>query len=348
MSGGRISVGAQSSMRIRGNVAAAAGTVDVGVTLIFEIVGGSINSLIPLGSVQINPGAANTVSLASNLVLQAGCTLQSGTFAAGAFNLSLAGDFTNTGGAFTSGAILTFNGGGAQAFNPAGSTFTNVTVNGTGPVNLGGTLTVGGTLTLTLGTLVAGANNVLVAGDFVNTGGVFTSGATLTFNGAGAQAFNPTGSTFTNVIVNGTGPVNLGGTLTVGGTLTLTLGTLAAGANNVLVAGDFVRTGGVFTSGATLTFNGAGAQAFNPTGSTFTNVTVSGAGPVNLGGTLTVGGTLTLALGTASCRGEQRACGRGLREYRWGVHLGGDPYVQRGRGAGVQPDGLHLHEHHRQ
>ena len=73
----------------------------------------------------------------------------------------------------TSTGTVTFNGAAAQAFNPAGSTLQNVTINNTGPatVTLGEALDLGGTLTLTSGTLAAGAWAVNVGGNFMRPAG---------------------------------------------------------------------------------------------------------------------------------------------------------------------------------
>ena len=146
-------------------------------------------------------------------------------------------------GVFTSGGTLTFDGTVAQTFQVGGSTFLDLVINNTGAaaVTPNGALTIRN-VTLTLGTLVMGANALNVSGDWVRTGGAGTSTGTVTFDGAAAQAFNPVG-----LDVPGPGDQQLGrGTVTASNTLTirnltLTLGTLAMGANALNVSGDWVR-----------------------------------------------------------------------------------------------------------
>ena len=92
--------------------------------------------------------------------------------------LNVSGNWVRTGGAATSTGTVTFNGAAAQAFNAAGSTLQNLTINNTGPatVTLGGALNANGTLTLTSGTLAAGAWAVNVGGNFMRTGRGFHLG----------------------------------------------------------------------------------------------------------------------------------------------------------------------------
>ena len=162
-------------------------------------------------------------------------TLTLGTLVMGGNALNVSGNWVRTGGAATSTGTVTFNGAAAQAFNPAGSTLQNLTINNTGPatVTLGGALDLGGTLTLTSGTLAAGAWAVNVGRELhANRPGVFTSGGTLTFDGTVAQTFQVGGSTFLDLVINNTGAATVtpNGALTIRN-LTLTLGTLAMGGN---------------------------------------------------------------------------------------------------------------------
>ena len=106
----------------------------------------------------------------------------------------------------TSTGTLTFNGAAAQVFQVGRSTFRDLVINNSGAATVtpNGALTIRN-LTLTAGTLVMGANALNVSGNWVRTGGAATSTGTVTFNGAVAQAFNPAGSTFQDLVINATG-----------------------------------------------------------------------------------------------------------------------------------------------
>ena len=117
----------------------------------FQVGGSTFQDLVinNTGPAAVTPNGALTIR---NL------TLTLGTLVMGANALNVSGDWARTGGAATSTGTVTFDGAVAQAFNPAGSTLQNLTINNTGPatVTLGGALDLGGTLTLTSGTLAAG------------------------------------------------------------------------------------------------------------------------------------------------------------------------------------------------
>ena len=291
---------AGNQLNVSGNWASTAGLLTSSGLAILD--GGGAQAFNPVGSTltDLTVNATGPVTLGGALDVDNDLTLTAGTLAAGVNGVNIAGDWVRTAGLFTSTGVLTFDGAGAQAFNPVGSTLTDVTVNATGPVNLSAALDVNNDLTLTAGTLAAGASGVNIAGDWIRTAGAFTSTGLVTFDGAAAQALNGAGATFTNLTINATGPVTLGGALDVDNDLTLTAGTLAAGVNGVNLFGDFIRTAGVFTSTGVLTFDGTAAQAFNPTGSTLFDVTLNCTGPVTISIALTVGNDLTLTAGALS------------------------------------------------
>jgi autotransporter-associated beta strand protein len=219
--------------------------------------------------------ASDFTAATSNLTVGTGdVTLTAGTFTApgAAESFQVSGDFTISGGTFApNGGTVTFNGSG-QNLTTGGSTFANVTHNGTGTLTLQDALTLTGTLTNTAGTLNTHGNAVATgglsladnfsaggAGLTVGTGGVTESGGTFTAPG--------TGKTFTD-------------------------------------SGNFTVSGGAFTANSgTITFNGA-AQTLTSAGNAFANLTHNGTGTLTLQDALTVNGTLTNTAGTLDANGN--------------------------------------------
>ncbi len=254
-----------------------------------------------------------------------------GTYSTSGGTLNLAGDLVRTGGSLTftgtgASGLLVFNGGAAQAFNPTGSTFRNVTVSNSGGATI--TASAGFTmraLDLANGTLDIGAQAVSVTGNITQTGGSITSTGTLTLSGAIALTADLSTSTLANLTVSNTVGVTLQAAASLSGTLSVT-GILATGGNVLTVGGAVGVTGtldlggaGTFTvggnlsfgalsnaAGSTLVLNGGGAQAITPAGQTFGAVQKTGAGTTNLLGTATfaslsvTGGTFTLGGATAT------------------------------------------------
>lgn len=261
---GTLNAGANTVTVNNGTITASTGTLQAG-GLVFG--GGTYTAT-----------AAATVTLGAS-----GLSMTSGTITANAATISTSGNVSITGGTFNyNTSTLQMTGAGTTVrVTPARRLYNFIVAPGAGntvSINTDA-LSVAGTLTLTSGTLAAGALGTSVAGDFVRTGGAFTSTGTLTFNGTAAQAFNPTGSTFGSLTVNNTGPniVTLGAGLTLPGTLTVSSGTLAVGNNPLTVA---------------LTTGNSGTITLGTQPATFTGLVT------NAGGTLTgVSGAITLTAG---------------------------------------------------
>jgi hypothetical protein len=258
-----------------------------------------INSAIPIFNLTINATNSPTGRLdTSALTVSNNVTLSGGTLDAATNNLNMTvgGNWSNNGGAFSPGAAtVTFNSTtAAQTIGgtAASQTFNAVTVNKTGQtLSVGGSttaLTLNGAMTLSAGAFAAGtATNINIAGNWTNNGGAFTPGSgTVTFNStAAAQSVNGTATsqTFNKITVSKTGQIlSIGGSttsLTVSDTLLVSAGVFDQGtssdlsANTISVSagatlrnlgsGDLtVGSGGVANAG-TINFDGSGGGCGN-------------------------------------------------------------------------------------
>ncbi len=268
-------------------------------------------------------GASSVFTLPGNLTGIATTTLTTGILSLNGSNISLTtlindstfrlqgGEtVTITGGMDTNSGIVEYVGTGTYASLAAGNSYYNLTFNGTGGSwTHTGTLDVNSNLTLTLGTLISGGQNIMIAGDWSNAG-TYTSGSnTVTFDGSGAQSLTTggtgTGQDFNNLTINkSAGTLSLStNALDVDGTLTVSSGTFSSGAL-ATVAATLTVNGGTFTQGAgTITVSGTttvSSGILTQGGSISTNaLTVSG-GTFNGGTstTLSVTAATTLSSGT--------------------------------------------------
>jgi len=107
---------------------------------------------------------AGTYTAASSLTVGNDMLLTSGTYTAGSNSASIAGNFTNNGATFTAGtSTFTLTGTAKQITGSSGSTFYNLTCNGTNTLNVAttveNTLTLGATITVDNTTLSIGTTS---------------------------------------------------------------------------------------------------------------------------------------------------------------------------------------------
>ncbi len=192
----------------------------------------------------IDRGSSGSVSLSNNLSVGGTLALTNGTLIVGGNTLTYSGSsITRTSGnidasnasatlAFTNTAALTLP---ASLFS---GNVNNLTINGAGGVTLGSATTISGVLTLTSGSLVVGANTLTINGSLNRTAGSIdatNNSANVVFAGSGNTEvpISALGSNLTNLTVNKSGIVQLGGDVTVNGILTMTLGDLDIGSGNL-------------------------------------------------------------------------------------------------------------------
>jgi hypothetical protein len=150
----------------------------------------------------------------------------------------------------------------------------NLTINrtSTGSVTLGNNLNIGGNITLTDGSFVVGANTLTINGNLIRTSGSIdatNNSANVVFAGSGDTEvpISALGSNLTNLTVNKSGKVQLGGDVTVNGTLTMTLGDLDVGANNLTLSANAAITNPSASSHILATSTGELRKIYSGSGS---------------------------------------------------------------------------------
>jgi len=203
-----------------------------------------INSLHPIGNLLVSSATAQAVKptaqlITSSLNVVGNITIQSGTILnANGLNLSLGGDWSNSGTFASGGNIVTINGSGAQTLTkPGGETFNNLTISKvSGTLTLNSSATVNGTLTLTsgafsLGTQTLNLNGALSIGTGSLVGG---ASANILVGGSGASTTLPA-IALNNLTLNRTSGTLLSGDIIINGALTVTNGTLNTGTNTAIL-----------------------------------------------------------------------------------------------------------------
>jgi hypothetical protein len=332
--------GSGGTIQATGGTLNLTGTVASGTTFTIGTASGSnlefSNTAASAAAISIsNANQALTVGSGGNLTIGAAESITNG-------KISLAGGTLTDSGNVTIGSGATLSGYGKVVANIAGSTGT-ITASG-GVLNLAGTVTSGNTYTIgtaTASTLEftgtatiapigtfnstnqtlevgSGGNLTISAAQSVTNGTIQLAGGTLTDTlgltvGSGATLT----SSGTSTLATGTAAISNVGTLSVtGGTLSLTgTGTLtdtgnvtiasgatlssAAAINNstgtISLSGGTLSGAGALTNGGTLT--GFGTVGSNVTGSG--TVTANG-GTLNLTGTVASGNTFTIGSATSS------------------------------------------------
>lgn len=282
-------------------------------------------------------GGSGTKTLTAAAAISGSLTIDPGvTLDASASNyaISVSRDWTNNGTFNARYGTVTFNGAVAQTItNPAGETFNNLNMTGTGAKNLANDITINFNFSLS-STLNTSDKDVSIRGNFTNLGTLtiapgsvfnFTNNTTLTSTSTPTFEDVVISSTLTsssnNINVNGNftnngtfnhnnGTVTFNGTSTISGTATTTFknlvvsGTLNGKASgNVNVSGNFTNNGTFNHNSGTVTFNGTTATISGSNSLTEfnnlivnngTTVDVSSSNKITAQGTLTVNGALNL------------------------------------------------------
>lgn len=211
-----------------------------------------------LNDLTLNTGG--TVTLQSSTTINGDLILLGGTLDASTNDITMAGN-----------ANWTANGGG-------------YTMNSTNAVNFTGTTTLGGStidgaqfgnISLT-GVMNAPSANINVSGELNNTGTFNAGTGTVTFNGASSAITGGT-TTFNNLAISDA---------------------LTAPAATLNVSGHFFNTGTFNHNNGTVVLNGGSIQIIASGGTSFNNLSLSGAGTKTLASALDVDGDLTLGSGT--------------------------------------------------
>jgi hypothetical protein len=257
------------------------GTLQIGDAATSDAQTIRIQSARPVGNLLVSnatamAGKPTAQLVGSGLNVVGSVTIQPGTsLNANGQNLSVGGDWADSG-TFTSGAnTVTFNGAGAQALiKSGGETFNNLTVTkAAGTLILNNSAMVNNAFSLTQGTIAIGANTLTLNGA-VSGGGTLTSGATGTVDyNQGSAGQSVLSGTYGNLAFS-----DFNKTLAATGTIG--------------IAGTFTPgiAGGHTVTGSTIDFNG-GSQTVPDF--PYNNLSLSGSGTKTGSASITVNGTLT-------------------------------------------------------
>jgi hypothetical protein len=281
-SGGTFTTLNGESINFAGNLAVSGGALAFANTSIATFTASATitpTSAITFGSLVVNPGSGNTVTLAGNVSTVTGLTVSTGTFNLATFtaNRTLAGGTLTV----SNGAALQIGGtnsfptnytthtlgasstveynGTTQAVTAENYGHLTLTGSGTTKTPAAGTYNIAGNFTVNNGVTFAGAANPVInlSGDFTENG-TYTSGTgVFTFTGAAAQTWSGNSTTITNLTINkSSNSVSItSGTSTVTGTLTLTSGNIVtAGATCAAATPLIVDVGGTISGGAATSY----------------------------------------------------------------------------------------------
>lgn len=265
-------------------------------------VGGNLS--VTAGELDLNAG----LTLTGDLNTAAGTLVK-----AGAANISLQGNWNNSGSFVPGTSTVVFAGSASQAVSA--TTFNNLTINkAAGTVTLTGNLVLNGNLAVTAGTLslaaytanrgAAGGTLSLSNGAMLQVGaaaGFPSNYSTYTLGSSSTVVYNGTitqtvaGVNYGHLSFSNSSTKTLAGTCTVNGDITINSGaTLNAAGFTVNLYGNWVNNGSFTPATGTVTLNGASKTITGNT--TFNRLTIYGSYTVN-GSDITYNGLLLIATG---------------------------------------------------
>ncbi|MGD0038744.1 MAG: hypothetical protein ABSC53_15770 [Bacteroidota bacterium] len=199
-------------------------------------------TVTPANGTTLTNSNSGTVTI-SSIVLTGGFTQGSNT---PTLALTAAAPFSGAGTFDAHSNTNTVNYTGASAAVLA-TTYSSLTINGTGTATIGGTTVVNGTMTLTSGTLTVGANMLTLNGPTI--AGIpanlsTTSSSSLVFGGSSSSVNIPSSITaLNNLTINNANGVALNSSPTISGALTFTNGILTTGSNTLSLGSSATVSG---------------------------------------------------------------------------------------------------------
>ncbi len=301
LTSGALSIGAYTLTLSNGaNPSYGSGSLTGGATSNLTIGTGTAITLNAISGGLNNFSVSRNITLGADLTINGILTLTSGTFAVGAYTLTLNGPTiagTPSNLSTTSSSSLVFGGTSSGVLIPTSVTLLNgLSITNTNIVTLQSSPTVSGIFNPAGSGLSIGANTLTLNGQ-INCG-TLVGGASsnITIGGSGSASLSAV--TLNNLTINRA--VSLCGNVTVGGTLTLTSGALSIGAYTLTLSNGANPSygSGSLTGGATsnLTIGTGTAITLNAISGGLNNFSVSR--NITLGADLTINGTLTLTSGT--------------------------------------------------
>lgn len=265
------------------------------------------------GSIVISDGA--TVVNNSNYTFTGGqkiTTFNTGVWVNAAnSNLRIDGNFTGSGTLNASASGNTVIYGSSYITTIKNSTYYNLTINGVSSKTLQptGILTVLNDFLFTAGSINLNNNNMVVSGNWSNTANsTILNQGSITFNPSSTKTISRTTSNevFTNMIVNGSGTVQLNRSLT-NGALTITSGTLDVSASNFTVnlSGNLTNNSFINTRQGLFNFNGSSAQTISGSSSNlFYDLALNNSFGLTVNSILSLSNALTVTNGNFNSNGN--------------------------------------------
>ncbi len=249
----------------------------------------------------LTAGGTGLKSLLANTLVNGDMLITSGlTTTASNFNMTVGGNWTDTGTFTCNAGTVTFNGSTNQLITrAAGETFFNLVLAGSASKILGGPVTALNDITIS-STFNVSASNYAVSlrRNWTNTGTFVPQNGTVTFNGTAANQIilRAGGETFYNLVASGLLTKQMSCPVTVTNNLTIS-STLDVSALNfaLRVGGSWTNTGTFNPRSGTVTLNGAAQLVTKAAGETFFNLIAAGSGTKTLGGPITVSRDLTIS-----------------------------------------------------
>lgn len=223
----------------------------------------------------------------ANLAVSNDFTIATGTVTMPTGTTTIAGSFNATGGAFAhNNGTMLFTTSAAKTITFDGGLFTNVANNlvftGSGSWIITDTnATSTNDIRVTQGTLNFPSGVMAIGGRLADTGGAYVGGAgTVLFYSSGAEVLTAGGSSFNNVIFDGTGSWSFSDTTAdANGDLIVQQGSLTMPSSVFTVGGSYSNNAVVNAGSGTLTFDATTAgKTVNFGNSTLYNVNFNGVG----------------------------------------------------------------------
>ncbi|MGQ7946089.1 hypothetical protein [Flavobacterium sp. WC2509] len=274
----------------------------------------TLNGILSITNLTCSDDITNNGTLTISTTLAGtGTLINTGTLNFGVTSITPTLDATSVGN------IVNYNATGVQTVKS--TTYSNLTLSGSGTKTLGGAVATNAALTLNNNTSLAMSTYLLTLnGDLINNGSGTITGTTggVTISGTATQniaGFTTTGAVSMIKTTGGaatlTGNVNgasltingSGGIMSLGTGLTHTFtgdwsrgsGTLNGGSSTLKIGGDVTGTGSTFTAEtSTVEFNKTGAQNLGSAALTYNNLILSGSGDKTLGAVATVSNTWSI------------------------------------------------------
>lgn len=251
-----------------------------------------------------------------------------GTFAPATSTMRVSGNWTQNGTFTVSASTIIFTATTSSLTLQSSTSslaFNNVTfgeTSGSTTWTPNKTISADGSIVINYGTLARGTSTINVGGNLqIGASGYMSGLATTTFNGSGSYTWSDAKSstTSTNIgyaVIDGTAKtITLGGNVAAG---SITIGiddtfNASGSGYNVNVYGSWTNNNSFIPQSGTVTFVGTSSATINRGGSSFNNLTFSGAGgswsfstsTLTLNGNLTIAtGTVTLPTGTTTIAGS--------------------------------------------